>query len=73
MSANLFDANFYRSTYKDLAALSDSQALSHFQTFGIKEGRLGSLFFDPTFYKSSNSDLASLNGADLLDHAQNFG
>jgi Type I phosphodiesterase / nucleotide pyrophosphatase len=73
MSANLFDANFYRSTYKDLAALSDSQALSHFQTFGIKEGRLGSLFFDPTFYKSSNSDLASLNGADLLNHAQNFG
>ncbi len=73
MTANLFDANFYRSSYSDLAKLTDSQALAHYQTFGIKEGRLGSAFLDLKFYRASNSDLAGLSDQDLFNHAQNFG
>ncbi len=73
MTANLFDASFYRSSYSDLAGLTDAQALSHFENFGIKEGRLGSAFFDPKFYRASNSDLASLTDQQLFDHAENFG
>ena len=73
MTAKLFDANFYRSAYSDLAKLTDDQALSHFQNYGIKEGRLGSLFFDPKFYRASNSDLTSLSDNDLFNHAQTYG
>jgi len=73
MTANLFDANFYRSSYSDLAKLTDSQALAHYQNFGIKEGRLGSPFLDLKFYRASNADLAALSDQDLFNHAQNFG
>lgn len=76
MPVNLFDANFYRATYSDLAGFDDAQALSHFQTFGLNEVRAFSPFANLNFYRSSNSDLAAagLNtNRQLYEHLQDFG
>ena len=73
--AVLFDANFYRAANRDLASLNDVQALSHFQTYGLSEGRAFSPFVDLNFYRASNSDLANLgfSNRQLFDHLQNYG
>jgi hypothetical protein len=76
MAINLFDANFYRTANPDLAAAglrTDSQLASHFQSYGLNEGRRFSLFADLNFYRASNSDLASFNNRQLYDHLQNNG
>ena len=73
MTANFFDANFYRAANRDLAGFSDQQALSHFQTYGLQEGRAFSPFIELNFYRASNSDLASFNNSQLLNHAQTYG
>ncbi len=73
MTANFFDANFYRAANSDLAKFSDQQALSHFQTYGLQEGRAFSPFLNLNFYRASNSDLAKLSNSQLLDHAQTYG
>lgn len=76
MAANLFDANFYRAANPDLAAAgltTDGQLRSHFDNFGLNEGRRFSLFADLNFYRASNSDLASFNNRQLFDHLQNNG
>ncbi len=73
MTATFFDANFYRAANSDLAKFSDQQALSHFQTNGLQEGRAFSPFLNLNFYRASNSDLAKLSNSQLLDHAQTFG
>ncbi len=73
MTASFFDASFYRTANRDLSGFSDQQALSHFQTFGLQEGRAFSPFIDLNFYRASNSDLASFNNSQLLNHAQTFG
>ncbi|MEH2183279.1 hypothetical protein [Nostoc sp.] len=73
---DVFDANFYRSANSDLALAgltTDSQLLSHFQTFGLNEGRLFSPLINLNFYRASNSDLANLNNSQLLDHLENNG
>lgn len=79
MSVDLFDANFYRAANSDLAAAgltTDAQLRSHFQNFGIDEGRLFSSVANINFYRASNSDLAAagLNtNRQALNHLQNFG
>jgi hypothetical protein len=73
MAANLFDANFYRAANADLANFNDAQALSHFQNYGLNEGRAFSPFVNLNFYRSSNSDLASFNNQQAFDHLQNNG
>lgn len=73
MPVNLFDANFYRAANPDLAGLDDAQALSHFQTYGLNEGRAFSPFADLNFYRSNNPDLASFNNQQLYEHLQNYG
>lgn len=70
---DVFDASFYRAANSDLAGLNDAQALSHFQTVGLNEGRSFSPLIDLNFYRSSNSDLASFNNSQLLDHLRNSG
>lgn len=70
MSINLFDANFYRAANPDSAAaglITDIQLQSHFQTFGIDEGRLFSPLANLNFYRSSNPDLAA---AGLISNRQ---
>jgi len=73
MAANLFDANFYRAANADLANFNDAQALSHFQNYGLNEGRTFSPFVNLNFYRSSNSDLAGLNNQQAFAHLQNYG
>lgn len=70
---NIFDANFYRAANKDLANATDAQALSHFQTYGLNEGRLFSPLIDLNFYKASNPDLAKMTNSQLLSHLENYG
>jgi len=79
MSVNLFDANFYRSVNPDLVAAglkTEAQLLSHFQTYGLNEGREFSPFANLNFYRASNPDLASAGlttNNQLLQHLQRFG
>jgi len=76
MAVNLFDANFYRAANRDLAAAgltTDTQVFSHFQNYGLNEGRAFSQFVDLKFYRSSNADLSGFNNKQLFDHLQNFG
>ena len=73
MSVNLFDANFYRAANSDLRGLNDTQALSHFQNYGLQEGRSFSPYVDLNFYRASNSDLASLNNSQAYDHLSKYG
>lgn len=73
MSVNLFDANFYRAANPDLAILNDTQALSHFQTYGLEEGRNFSPLVDFNFYRASNADIASYNNHQAYEHLQNYG
>lgn len=60
MSVNLFDANYYRAANADLRSFNDTQALDHFQRFGLNEGRAFSSLVDLNFYRASNSDLKKL-------------
>lgn len=73
MLGNLFDANFYRANNADLASFNDTQALQHFQNFGLNEGRVFSPFVNLNFYRSSNADLVNFNNNQVFDHLQNFG
>ncbi|MFB2923243.1 C2 family cysteine protease [Aerosakkonema funiforme] len=47
--------------------------LSHFATFGIREGRRSSDEFDVNYYRSANQDLAGLSNEQLYNHFRNFG
>lgn len=49
MAVNLFDANSYRAANSDLSSYSNAQALSHFQNYGLNEGRTFSPFAISTF------------------------
>ncbi|MEH2327005.1 MAG: hypothetical protein V7K32_26255 [Nostoc sp.] len=76
MSLNFFDVNSYRSANPDLAAagiITNAQLVSHFQNYGVNEGRYFSTFADLDFYRASNSDLSQLSNAQLVDHLQNYG
>ncbi|MEH2296533.1 hypothetical protein [Nostoc sp.] len=72
-TSSVFDANFYRAANSDLAGLNDAQALSHFQAYGLNEGRSFSPLINLNFYRASSSDLAKLNNSQLLDHLENHG
>ncbi|MFN6518595.1 MAG: PPC domain-containing protein [Nostoc sp. CreGUA01] len=73
MGINLFDANFYRQANSDLASFDNIQAVSHFQNYGIDEGRSFSGFADLNFYRASNPDLASFSNRQAYDHLSNYG
>ncbi len=71
--SSVFDANFYRAANSDLAGLNDAQALSHFQAYGLNEGRSFSPLINLNFYRASSSDLGNLNNSQLLNHLENYG
>jgi uncharacterized protein YkwD len=73
MPTNLFDANYYRAANSGLANLSDEQALSHFQNYGLSEGLRFSAFVDLNFYRASNSDLAHLTNQEAFSHLSSSG
>lgn len=72
MAVTLFDASFYRAANPDLRG--NSQALqSHFESYGLNEGRAFSPLVDLNFYRASNSDLNSLSNRDLYEHLREYG
>lgn len=73
MPVDLFNANFYRAANADLADFTDAQALSHFQSYGLTEGRAFSPFVNLNFYHSSNNDLVSFNNQQAFNHLQSYG
>jgi hypothetical protein len=73
MPVDVFDVNFYQSAHSDLASFNEQQARSHFQAYGLNEGRGFSPIVNLNTYRSSNSDLASFNNHQLLNHLQNYG
>jgi hypothetical protein len=73
MPVNLFDANFYRAAHSDLANFNDAQLQSHFQNYGLNEGRRFSSFVDLNFYRASHSDLANFSNTQAYQHLQIYG
>ncbi|MEC4812032.1 MAG: S8 family peptidase [Scytonema sp. PMC 1069.18] len=73
MSVNLLDTNFYRAANSDLRGLSDTQARSHFQNYGLNEGRSFSPFINLNYYRASNSDLAGFSDRQAYEHLSNYG
>lgn len=54
----LFDADWYRSTYADVAS-ADINPLVHFVECGIAEGRQPNAFFVPLWYLKQNPDVVA--------------
>ncbi len=73
MPTNLFNTNFYRASNPDLVSFNDAQAASHFQNYGLNEGRTFSPFVNLNLYRASNSDLASFSNRQVFEHLQNYG
>jgi uncharacterized protein YkwD len=73
MSLNLFDANFYRSANSDLRNYSDVDARSHFQNYGLDEGRSFSPFVDLSFYRASNPELGLSTNRQAFEDLSNYG
>jgi uncharacterized protein YkwD len=73
VSLNLFDANFYRSANSDLRNYSDADARSHFQNYGLNEGRLFSPFVDLGFYRASNPELGLSTNKQAFEDLSNYG
>jgi subtilisin len=67
------DVNFYRRNNPDLATFNNQQALAHWKSYGLSEGRVFSPFIDLKFYHQNNPDLAGLTNPQLLNHLANFG
>lgn len=73
--SDIFDAEFYKKQYPDVAAAigDDEQALlQHFLLFGLVEGRVGSPILDIARYRSFNSDLAALFGDNWDLYVQHY-
>ncbi|MBW4682928.1 MAG: M10 family metallopeptidase C-terminal domain-containing protein [Microcoleus vaginatus WJT46-NPBG5] len=73
ITINIFDADFYRANYSDIADFSDEAAREHFEQHGLEEGRRFSPFFDVEFYRRTNEDLANLSNRALVVHFQDIG
>lgn len=73
MAINLFDANFYRVANSDLSSFNDAQALSHFQNYGLDEGRAFSALVDLNSYRASSLDITSLNNRQAYNYFQDYG
>lgn len=77
--ADVFDANFYRDEYVDLAlafGFDDQALLEHFVNIGMAEGRQGSEDFKVKDYRNNYEDLRKAFGADLKKyylHYINYG
>ena len=64
--STLFDTVFYDRTYLDVFH-AGADALSHYNSFGRREGRDPNAFFSTSWYLSLNPDVRA-SGANPLDH-----
>lgn len=61
-----FNSTYYANSYADLKiafGYDYNKLLTHWQTYGIKEGRSASPVFDPVYYMNSNGDLVTAFGS----------
>lgn len=68
---NGFDSAFYLLAYPDVAA-AGVDPLTHFNTFGWKDGRIPNGLFDTAYYLSFSADIAAAN-ANPFQHYLAFG
>jgi len=75
LDPRVFNAQQYLSFYSDLQKAFGSQnyqaATTHWLTYGIREGRKGSLVLDPRFYLNNYQDLQKAFGANNYEAAIN--
>ena len=72
--SNGFDADFYKETYPDVAALAafGINPRLHFDNYGWKEGRDPNALFDTSGYLHTYQDVAAA-GVNPLEHYMTFG
>ena len=68
----IFNANYYRNKYSDLASMTDSQLYAHFLDYGISEGRQGSALFNIKYYLEKNTDLKETFGTSYEEAFKHF-
>jgi ELWxxDGT repeat protein len=76
MSVNIFDPKYYASANSDLGKAgltTDSQLTSHFQQYGLQEGRSFSSLVDLGYYRACNQDLAKFDNKQLFNHLEKYG
>jgi hypothetical protein len=72
--SNGFDADFYKETYPDVAALTafGFEPRQHYDKYGWKEGRDPNALFDTSGYLHTYQDVAAA-GVNPLEHYMTFG
>jgi hypothetical protein len=79
VDSKLFDASVYLALYPDLRAAygtNEDNALHHWLTHGVREGRRASAVFDVSYYLASYADLSAAFGTDYpaaLNHWLTYG
>lgn len=68
---DFFDANYYRSSYRDVSG-TDEELLLHFLVFGWQQGRNPSVEFSTCFYLENNHDVVEA-GLNPLVHFVRYG
>jgi glycosyltransferase involved in cell wall biosynthesis len=68
--SGLFDLQFYRSRYADIAQAGIA-ALEHFYDFGWREGRCPNFYFDPQWYLQQNPDVQAAGVHPLIHYVTN--
>ena len=71
----VFDADYYRSAYPDVAAAfgnNKAALFNHFVNYGVKEGRSGSADFNPQAYRVKYADLQQAFGDDMAAYCRHY-
>lgn len=71
----VFDADYYRSAYSDVAAAfgnNKAALFNHFVNYGVKEGRSGSADFNPQAYRAKYADLQQAFGDDMAAYCRHY-
>lgn len=71
----VFDPGFYSNKYSDIRNAfgnNYSAMMNHYLTYGIKEGRQGSIIFDVNYYKNNYPDLQNAFGGDNSKYVNHF-
>ncbi len=71
----IFNSNYYLANNPDVVAAfgyDENQAIYHFKTYGMREGRVAAPTFDVTYYKNNYSDLRNAFGDDLTAYYNHF-